>query len=67
MMTDATDDGTDDLIIADALDELAFIATVAGVERLADLGDVPPRGSDEWREWVQGHGVDPDELLGGRR
>lgn len=39
----------DDLAIAEALEELAFIATVAGVERVAELGDVPPRGSDAWR------------------
>jgi hypothetical protein len=45
----------DRLTVARALNDLAALARECGFERVSQLGDVPPYGTPEYREWVAEH------------
>jgi sugar/nucleoside kinase (ribokinase family) len=52
--------------MSDAYQEAALalvrVARERGVDRIADLGDIPPYGTPEWDEWLEENPpLDPDE------
>jgi hypothetical protein len=57
------DELTPDHEAADAMYLLAELARRKGVERLAELGDIPPFRSPEFRAWADEQGIEVDDLL----
>jgi len=49
---------TNDDEVVGALRLLADLARRKGLEKIADLGDVPPLGSPEFFSWAEREGID---------
>jgi hypothetical protein len=48
--------------VASAFELLAELAERKGVERAADLGNVPPLGTPEFAAWAEREGIDLEGL-----